>query len=545
MKSLFLILSLLVWAIPKVHYCQTIIWMEDEQGKNSMTQTFAPDLLLKAEIASLRSSGHLAAGIDSLKIHQDTLKVYFHKGPILRWEKVQWSIPDELKWAHSDFSEKLDSAELSKALEITLFDLENSGHPFASIRVNTRVNSNNEIEAELTLNPGPLVYLDSIIFKSLEPVPTRFIQSLLGLKPKQLYNEKQLKNIPVKFNQVSFLTLSEPPQIQFFEEGARLYLYVKNKPANQFDGVLGFQPEEGSAQASITGSLDLKLRNVLRAGESIDFNWRRLQNQTQNLKAGMSYPFLLSTNLGLGGSVDLYRRDTTFSTTALRGALHYLFSLDQFAEVFVENWNSNGLNSLSGSIEDVKLTRYGLGWTSKIWDNFIDPRKGCQAHIEASAANKQQADNEAGTLRSAQYAGLFNLYQLNPLGKSWSIGLRLQGATKLDSLLFLNELYRIGGFKSLRGFNEESLFASTFLIGGLEARYHLGSGVSIMGFVDQAWYEQKLEGYYRDTPLGVGIGLNLNTKNGAFSLLYGLGKTSTSTFLIREGKVHFGFINLF
>ena len=38
---------------------------------------------------------------------------------------------------------------------------------------------------------------------------------------------------------------------------------------------------------------------------------------------------------------------------------------------------------------------------------------------------------------------------------------------------FTNELFRIGGLRSLRGFDEESIFASAFVIGKTELRYLL------------------------------------------------------------------------
>ena len=45
--------------------------------------------------------------------------------------------------------------------------------------------------------------------------------------------------------------------------------------------------------------------------------------------------------------------------------------------------------------------------------------------------------------------------------------------------VFENELYRIGGLKTLRGFDEDSIFASFYTIGPLETRYLLERNSSV------------------------------------------------------------------
>ncbi len=40
-----------------------------------------------------------------------------------------------------------------------------------------------------------------------------------------------------------------------------------------------------------------------------------------------------------------------------------------------------------------------------------------------------------------------------------------------DGEITTNELFRIGGYNSLRGFNEQSLFTDFYAFGGVEYRY--------------------------------------------------------------------------
>jgi outer membrane protein assembly factor BamA len=110
----------------------------------------------------------------------------------------------------------------------------------------------------------------------------------------------------------------------------------------------------------------------------------------------------------------------------------------------------------------------------------------------------------------------------------------------------LNELYQIGGIKTLRGFDEESLFASGYAIGTVEYRFLLSRVSYLFGFVDGAYVERKSNldqnGKFYG---GAGLGISLETKTGLFSLAYAAGKRPDVPINFREAKIHFGFITLF
>jgi hemolysin activation/secretion protein len=112
--------------------------------------------------------------------------------------------------------------------------------------------------------------------------------------------------------------------------------------------------------------------------------------------------------------------------------------------------------------------------------------------------------------------------------------------------LVLNEVFRIGGLNTLRGFNEESLFASSFVIGTLEWRYVFEKNAAAFLFFDAAYYERNINsGYFKDFPYGFGAGVNFETKAGIFNLAYALGSEQNNPIEIRNAKIHFGFVNFF
>jgi hemolysin activation/secretion protein len=111
--------------------------------------------------------------------------------------------------------------------------------------------------------------------------------------------------------------------------------------------------------------------------------------------------------------------------------------------------------------------------------------------------------------------------------------------------LYQNEVFRFGGLNSLRGFNEESLYATSKCVISIEYRYLLDKNSAIFGFVDQGFYENRAVKYMHDHPIGFGAGILFGTKLGSFTMCYALGKQFDNPILMRDARIHFGYIAYF
>ena len=137
-----------------------------------------------------------------------------------------------------------------------------------------------------------------------------------------------------------------------------------------------------------------------------------------------------------------------------------------------------------------------------------------------------------------------------PLGRRATLRLAGQGGSMVNNgtgaRLFRNEVYRIGGLKTLRGTDEAGIFASSYAIGTVEYRFLFEENSNFFVFVDQGWWEdQSVSPLLTDTPLGFGAGTSFETKAGIFSITYALGRQFSNPVELRGGKVHFGFSSLF
>ena len=136
--------------------------------------------------------------------------------------------------------------------------------------------------------------------------------------------------------------------------------------------------------------------------------------------------------------------------------------------------------------------------------------------------------------------------QFIPLFKKATALFHFSGGSLLGENIFVNELYQLGGLNSLRGFNQQSLFASNYYFATTEFRYLFDRNSVVFSFIEGGFYESnQLNNYQNGFPIGAGVGVNFATKSGIFSLTYALGKQNNNPLLFRNGKVHFGYVSVF
>jgi len=184
----------------------------------------------------------------------------------------------------------------------------------------------------------------------------------------------------------------------------------------------------------------------------------------------------------------------------------------------------------------------------------LNPRKGYALEVSASAGNRTVDKNpklpealyDSLELKTLQFTAEWNSGLFVPAARRLVFFLGLRSGLLGSTQLFENELYRLGGISTIRGFDEESIKASTYVIGKFELRYLLDRNSNMYLFFDQAWYERKSEsGFLSDTPFGFGAGISFDSKLGIFSINYALGSERGNPILFKSAKLHFGVVNYF
>lgn len=585
-RSLFFL-----FLIPNFIFAQKIFTLEIKStseneiiSKVSYKKTFATKSELEKEIQNvlfvLYDNAYLTAEIENMITDEnDSLHrkiVFINTGRQYKWATLRKGNTDEEILNKAGFKEKIYERkpfyyrDLRKLQEKILMHCENNGYPFASIQldsveisVGSSSSSGGQITASLNLQKNKLIRIDSVINRGSVKVSSAYLQSYLGIRNGDLYNESLVKRIGTRIKEIPFVKERIPFRVLFPGENAKVELFLEKKRASQFDGILGFLPDNKTGKILFTGDVRLKLHNSFNYGELLELNWRRLQASTQDLRTHFVLPFILKTPFGLDVNFKLYKKDTTYLEVNPNIGIQYHFSGENYFRTFLNRkqlslLSTKGLENLTTlpQYADITSSLYGISTKLEKLDYRLNPRRGYSLLLTAGAGNKVIKKNpnldaaiyDDIKLNTAQYHAELETDIFLPVKNRSAIRMGNKSAYLYNENLFQNELFRIGGLKSLRGFDEESILASVYSIFTLEYRFIFEENSYLFFFADGAYYENHsitFAGDRYDAPFGLGAGISFETKAGIFSLNYALGKQFNNPIDLKAGKVHFGIVNYF
>lgn len=566
MRATLLLILLFAWSrgVGQVRYVRAASMDELPKNARGLNKVSGPAEALRwCQDLRIRliEQGWLEASVDSTWASSDTMICAFHKGPRYVWARLgAGDVPREISSA-ARFRERfyperpITPRQMARLYEGLLSECEENGFPFASIGLDSVAQQRDGLSAVLHLDRGPFTRVDSIIIRGTARIGARYLRSHIGIQPGDPYRESLIAGLDKRMRELPFVSQRQTPYVLFTPGMTKVYLFLDAKRASSFNGILGVQPDPVSGKVKFTGDLDLRLRNALKRGEAIDLNWRALADQTQDLKLRYNHPFIFNTPFGTDLSLKLFKRDSTFLEVALRGALEYLLGRGDKVTGSITQRSSQRLGrdfTASPGLGDVKITSYGLGVQHERFDYRFNPREGLSFLMDASVGNKRSTSAtlvEQATsdyTYSTQYELDGNVVWHVPLGKRATIRFAAQGGTMVNEQLYRNELYRIGGIRTMRGVDEASIYCSSYAIGTVEYRFLFEENSNFLLFFDKGWWEDRTqEVLITDAPIGFGVGTSFETKAGIFSLTYALGRQFNNPVELRGGKLHFGFTSLF
>jgi hypothetical protein len=475
-----------------------------------------------------------------------------------------------------------DTVSIYKMAEEILLNNENNGFPFCKVEVSAGVKEDH-VTYDLVIKRGDFFVFDTIHVDGDQVIRRSFLESYTGLKEGSPYNEALFRKAHGKLNQLPFLYSERTPQLVFIHGGkAKPYVYLRKKKSDQVNGIIGLAPSSTSATGTgqtqkqsvvFTGEFLLKLNNLFKSAKMLSIQWRSFRARSQELKTAFSYPYILGRPVGADIGIDFVKYDTLYSTFRRQLGIQYYTSgingFKVFYQVSTTNLNSVDTNIIRSSrefpaINSVETKQYGLMANFNLLDYRFNPRKGWLIEGYASVGSKQiLRDNQISEVKFGSSA--YTLYDSNVLKTNqYELKLKVDKffqtsvkttvrvgvyvAQLIAPRIYFNELYREGGINSLKGFNEQSIFANNFNMLEIEYRYLFGPNSFFKVFWNGAYYEDKSFGrtqYIYDKPWGFGVGANIETGAGILSIMYALGKERSNAFDIRTGKIHFGISSYF
>ncbi|WP_207511822.1 hypothetical protein [Longitalea luteola] len=532
----------------------------------------------------LQTKGYPAASVDSVYYDSVNASCYLYVGEPFQFAKLQVDsagrkLLDAINWHPGGKNNQAISFDQVQSAQQKLLDyLENNGYPFARINIDSITMINQQLEARLRIDKGPLYKIDSIRNMGTARISTSFLQRYLGIMNGSFYKKERLQTVSKKLNDLAYVQELQPWDVTLLGTGSILNVYLAPKRSSQINVLVGLLPQSTQTENNklqVTGEANINLRNSLGNGESIGINWQQIQVKSPRLDLSFQQPYLFGSPFGVNASFNLFKKDSSFVNINMMAGAQYSISSSQGGSVFIQSFQTNVLTVDTLFIKsshtlpeqaDIRSVNLGVNYEWFNTDYRFNPRTGNEWQLTITAGSKKIKKNTVIVgLKDERdpdfdFNSLYDTVQLN------SYQFRLKGSlahyfklTRVSTLktavnggwfqspaIFRNELFQIGGYKLLRGFDEESIFASQYAIGTLEYRYLVGRNSYLSYFIDGGW-SKNASVYARSSNYywGTGFGMAFETKAGIFNLSYAVGKRDDAKFNMRQSKIHIGYVNYF
>ncbi|HET9056841.1 MAG TPA: POTRA domain-containing protein [Chitinophagaceae bacterium] len=533
--------------------------------------------------STLHAKGYVAASVDSAWYDSTSANVMLFVGKKYQWAQLHISqseikVLENLNLSQKYFLNQPLNIEQLQAVERKLLDYyEDIGFPFARIWLDSVLFNDENVSGNLRIDRGPIYKIDSMRLIGNARIDNDFLQQFLDIKNGSVYRKEKLEQITSRLRQLPYLQEEKPWDMTMLGNGATVNLYLKQKRSSQVNGLVGFLPSNqqfaGQKKLLITGDFNLNLQNQFGKGENIRVNWQQIQPSSPRLFLAYQQPYLLNSPFGIDFSFDLLKKDSSYVNVNLQIGTQYHFSSTQSGKLLIQNFRTILLDVDTNSVKFSKrlpaqadvstinlLAEYEL-----INTNYrFNPRRGNELKLTVSTGTRRVKKNNSITeLRDNSgfnYSSLYDSVKLKsyvfrgriagahffPLGKQATFKIAGDFGWLQSPAIFRNELFQLGGYRLLRGFDEESIFASRYVVSSFEYRYLIGQNSYLFTFTDGGWAHNKSQfANIRNTYIGVGFGMSFETKAGLFNISFAAGKRDDLPLNLRQAKIHFGYINFF
>lgn len=497
-------------------------------------------VLLEVEKISnyLKNIGYFTNTFDSLKKIDKKHIAFFTLN-----EKIENAIirvDNSLDFITTNFKKNNNKISIPiKNLESTISEislkLDNKGKSFSKIQLKNISIKDKTLYTDLIITQSKKRTINKVIIKGYEDFPKSFLKNHFYIKPNNIFNQKKINEIEKLSKNIKFIKAIKPPEILFTTDSTFLYLYFKKIQNNSFDGIVNFASKEDGG-VFFNGNINLKLNNILNAGESLELFWNSIGKERQEFNISSEIPYLFNSKLSPQLSFSIYKQDSTFLNSKLDSKLFYNINpKTKIALTYISESSENLIQNQNDNIKTFSNSFFGFQFEHIIPKNNLFYNNKFTFKLNPTFGKRRSEENS------------LNQFKIETsISYIWELNLRNSFFIKnktgyLNSKSFIdNELFRIGGANSIRGFNEQSIFTSNFSYFNIEYRYLTSNNsyfytISDIGIIDS----------FNKNITGLGLGyLFLNNKS-LINISLAIGKQSNVPFEFKNSKLIIGWTNYF
>ncbi len=411
------------------------------------------------------------------------------------------------------------------------------GNAFSKIKLKKLRIENKTLYAEIDLTTSKKRKIDKVIIKGYENFPKSFIKNYLNINSKTTFNKKKLMEISKLYKGLNFVSETKPPETLFKKDSTLIYIYLKKIQESSFDGLVNFNSQE-NGKLQFNGYLDLKLKNILNKGEQLNLLWNSFGNEKQEFSISVKTPYIYNSKLSPEFTFSLYKQDSTFLNINLNANLKY--QIKNNTNLFV-SFNSekseNSTENISNNISTYENYFLGFGYEYKILKNDMFRNDIFFININPSFGKRKTINNTSQQIKITT-----TLAYLLDLNRKNSIYFRNKTALLNSTNYFDNELFRIGGNKSIRGFNEQSIFVKNYLLQNIEFRYQTSKSSYMYTITDLALITATNS---KEKLYSFGLGYLFNSNSSQINISTAVGTNTKNPLDFKNTQFFVNWVNFF
>ncbi len=409
------------------------------------------------------------------------------------------------------------------------------GFPFAEVTPSVTKSGDNWAELRLSIITGPEVYISQLGFAGFSSGEQKQLSRMLDFYP-GVFDEREIddwKRQLERYPQFAWKGETKIVPVPDFSS-SRLEAPVVRKEKNKVEGGLGYLPS--NSEKGPFGDLSIRLVTLGKIGREVSFDWRKPNSGSRLLSVGYQdfflspSPFYVLANIGEEEKENRYFKFSAGGEISAVLTSRWKWGLGFSYEKITPRFESGiqdssyparqysfagklelGKSSLAS--EGLFLSAGGRIAQKKVFSP-IGPKSGMPARLELQAAG------------AVKLSGSWRLY-LEGKGK----------ALFIPSFLFTpSDLFYLGGFGTLRGYPDESLVATRYLLGRAEPRFYFGTDNFLFGFFDYGYLSvaKNLPGVLASNRFKLSRGLGISAGSGRLILAFGWSEKAK----LKDGMVY-------
>lgn len=514
-------------------------------------------------IRRLKAAGHFTLSIDTLP--GETLRII--PGPAYRFAVT----------GQGTETKRQSPAALLLSADSWLLGMENRGYPFASYSFAADSVSGENIYVRGIPETGPYCVWDSFETEGFRLSPA-FMRRVSGIRMGQPASQLQLLKLRQKMAAADGVLLKSEPGYRLSNGRLIAATGLAKSRRDYLSALLGLATVPGGRPV-LSGEADLRFYALFGRAWAVQFRWRSFRPLSQDLHATAEVPYIWGVPFITTGAITFEKLDTTFSR--FRRTLALKFPAGDYASIdFGADFTSISGISLDASVvrNQRRLpvnpnSRQTLYFTTcrigKVKGGDL-PISGFMLQAKAGAGirtllrdariaeitwlnsagireNIYDSLDRKGQLRQTQFRLNYQMAFYQSLRKNMVLALQAMGEEYRAPRVYFSELGRWGGMNSLRGFNEQSIFANSFHMLSAELRLMAGNSGYVAPFVAAARYlnESGSGGPADGWPFSGGMAAAVRTAAGVLRISWALGSDQHEPVKLSASKFHVGISSTF